>query len=105
MLFSYSDRPVQKSLGIVPIKQVGGVFMATLTINQLSQSGSPQALTATYSGDDNFATSTSNPIGQSVFGTQVTAVNGSSQTVGNYAPDMWVTLYGDNLASTDASFT
>jgi uncharacterized protein (TIGR03437 family) len=90
----------QQSLGTAPIKLIGGVYVATLTTGQLNQSGSPQILTATYSGDDSFATSTSNPQGQSVFGTQVTAVNGASQTVANYAPDMWVTLYGDNLANT-----
>jgi hypothetical protein len=90
----------QQSLGTAPLKLIGGVYVATLTTAQLNQSGSPQVLTASYSGDDDFATSTSNPQGQSVFGTQVTAVNGASQTVANYAPDMWVTLYGDNMANT-----
>ncbi|HXA52098.1 MAG TPA: IPT/TIG domain-containing protein, partial [Candidatus Acidoferrum sp.] len=65
----------------------------------LNQSGSPQILTATYSGDGNFASSTSDPKGQSVFGTQIVAVNGASYTSSNLATDSWVTIYGDNLAS------
>jgi hypothetical protein len=96
----FTNTTFNQSLGTAALKLVGGVYVATLTTKQLNQSGSPQVLTATYSGDDNFATSTSNPQGQSVFGTQVTAVNGASQTVANYAPDMWVTLYGENMAST-----
>jgi uncharacterized protein (TIGR03437 family) len=95
----FVDTTFNKVLGNVPIALVGGVYTATLITDQLTQSGSPQVLTATYSGDDNFASSTSNPQGQSVFGTQISAVNGASYTSSNFAPDSWVTIFGDNLSS------
>jgi hypothetical protein len=37
---------------------ISGVYTTSITANQLVQSGAPQQLTATYSGDANFATST-----------------------------------------------
>jgi hypothetical protein len=96
----FVDTTFNKSLGKADLKVLGGIFTATLTTDQLNQSGSPQILTATYSGDANFASSTSDPKGQSVFGTQIVAVNGASYTSSNMAADSWVTIYGDNLANT-----
>jgi uncharacterized protein (TIGR03437 family) len=95
----FVDATFNTVLGNVPIALVGGVYTATLTTAQLNQSGGPQVLTAAYSGDANFASSTSNPQGQSVFGTQISAVNGASYTSSNFAPDSWVTIFGSNLAS------
>jgi Bacterial Ig-like domain (group 3)/Galactose oxidase, central domain/Kelch motif len=86
-------------LGTAPIALVGGVYTATLTTDQLVESGSPQILTATYSGDNYFASSTSNPLGQSVSGAQISAVNGAGYSSSNFAPDSWVTIFGDNLSS------
>ena len=95
----FVDTTFNKVLGTVPIRLVGGVYTATLTTDQLTQSGSPQVLTATYSGDGYFASSTSGPVGQSVNGTQISAVNGAGYTGSNLAPDSWVTIFGDNLSN------
>ena len=95
----FVDTTFNKVLGTAPIALVGGVYTASLTTDQLTQSGSPQVLTATYSGDGYFASSTSGPIGQSVYGTQISAVNGAGYTNSNFAPDSWVTIFGDNLSS------
>ncbi|MCU1239050.1 MAG: Ig-like domain (Group 3) [Candidatus Solibacter sp.] len=96
----FADTTFNKVLGTAQIQLVGGVYTATLTTDQLTQSGSPQILVATYSGDANFASSSSNPQGQSVFGTQIAVVNGAGYTSSNFAADSWATVYGDNLAST-----
>jgi uncharacterized protein (TIGR03437 family) len=96
----FVDTTFNQVLGTAPIQVIGGVYTASLVTSALSQSGSPQILTATYSGDTNFASSTSNPQGQSVFGSQISAVNGAAYTSSNFAPDSWVTIYGSNLAST-----
>jgi len=95
----FVDTTFSKILGTAPVSVIGGVYTASITTDQMIQSGAPQILTATYSGDANFATSTSSPLGQTVFGPQVTATNGASYYVGNFAPDSWATLYGENLAT------
>ena len=96
----FVDTTFNQVLGTAPVTLIGGVYTASLATTNLNQSGSPQVLTATYSGDTNFASSTSNPQGQSVFGTQISAVNGAGYTSSNFASDSWVTIYGSNLAST-----
>ena len=96
----FANTTFNKVLGNSPIQFIGGVYTATLVTDQLNQSGSPQVLVATYSGDVNFASSSSNPLGQSVFGTQIAVVNGAGNTSSNFAADSWATIYGDNLANT-----
>jgi uncharacterized protein (TIGR03437 family) len=78
---------------------VGGVYTASITTDQLVQSGAPQLLTATYSGDANFATSTSTPQGQTVFGSQITITNAASYYSSNFAPDSWATAWGTSLST------
>ena len=54
-------------LGTAPLNLVGGVWTATLNVTGLNSGSQTQLLTATYSGDGNFATSTSPAQSQSVF--------------------------------------
>ena len=96
----FVDTTFNKVLGSAPLTMIGGVYTASITTNQLVQSGAPQLLTATYSGDANFATSTSVPAGQSVFASQITVTNGASYYSSNFSPDSWATAWGSYLAST-----
>jgi hypothetical protein len=95
----FVDTTMNQILGTAPLNMIGGVYIATITTNQLLQSGAPQVLTATYSGDANFATSTSVPEGESVFGTEVTVTNAASYYSSNFAPDSWATAWGSDLAT------
>jgi uncharacterized protein (TIGR03437 family) len=87
-------------LGSAPLNFVGGVYTATLSTSALAQGSQTQLLTATYSGDGNFATSTSAPYGQSVFGTELTVTNAAGYTTSNFAPDSFASIFGQNLAYT-----
>src|SRR5204863_1099690 len=91
-IVEFVDTTFNKVLGTVPVRAIGGTMTANLTTDQLTQSGSPQIIEATYKGDDYFASSTSDPKGQSVFGTQIVAVNGASYTSSNFAFDSWVSI-------------
>jgi uncharacterized protein (TIGR03437 family) len=62
-------------------------------------------ITATYSGDGNYATSTSPAVAQSIFTTQITVVNAAGYTVTNFAPNSFATAFGTNLAYTTATAT
>ena len=90
----FDDATTGKSLGSSPLQLLGGIYTATLS----AKSDSSHMLTACYSGDGNFDTSTSDPQRQSVFANPVTAVNAGSQIARNFSPDSWLTLYGQNLA-------
>jgi uncharacterized protein (TIGR03437 family) len=85
-------------LGSSPLTLIGGIWTATLNTSALTQGSQTQLLTATYSGDGNFATSTSAPQAQSVFGTQIAVVNAAGYTGTNFAPDSFATIFGQNLA-------
>ena len=87
-------------LGSAPLNLIGGVYTATLSTSALAQGSQTQLLTATYSGDGNFATSTSAPYGQSVFGTELTVTNAAGYTTSNFAPDSFASIFGQNLAYT-----
>ncbi|MGA2502146.1 MAG: Ig-like domain repeat protein, partial [Tepidisphaeraceae bacterium] len=95
----FVDTTFNKILGSAPLTMIGGVYTASITTNQLVQSGAPQLLTATYSGDANFGTSTSVPQGQTVFGTQITVTSAASYYSSNFAPDSWATAWGSNLST------
>jgi uncharacterized protein (TIGR03437 family) len=95
----FVDTTFNKILGSAPLTMIGGVYTATITTNQMVQSGAPQLLTATYSGDANFATSTSVPQGQTVFGNQITVTSAASYYSSNFAPDSWATAWGSNLST------
>ena len=90
----FDDATTGKSLGSSPLQLLGGIYTATLS----AKSDPSHMLTACYSGDGNFDTSTSDPQHQSVFANPVNAVNAGSQIAGNYSPNSWLTLYGQNLA-------
>jgi len=96
----FVDTTFNKILGSAPLTMIGGVYTASITTNQLVQSGAPQLLTATYSGDANFATSTSVPQGQSVFTADLAVTNAASYYSSNFAPDSWATAWGSTLANT-----
>jgi len=92
-------------LGSAPLNQVGGVWTATLNVTSLSQGSQSQLITATYSGDGNFGTSTSAPQPESVFTNDITVVNAAGYTSSNLAPNSFATIYGTNLAYTTATAT
>ena len=85
------------------LTSIGGVWEATCNTSALTQGSQTQSITATYSGDGNFATSTSNPQFQSVFGTQISVVNSAGYTSSNFSPNSFATIYGQNLAYTQLS--
>ena len=87
-------------LGSAPLTLVGGVWTATLNVTSLTQGSQNQFLTATYSGDGNFATSTSQAQPMSVFGTEITVVNAAGYTTTNFAPNSFAAIFGSNLAYT-----
>jgi hypothetical protein len=87
-------------MGTAPLTSVGGVFTATITTSQLNQSGAPRLLTAAYSGDGNFATSTSAAQAESVFGTQIAVTNAAGYSATNFAPDSAAAVFVNNLVST-----
>jgi uncharacterized protein (TIGR03437 family) len=95
----FVDTTFNKILGTAPLTMIGGVYTATITTDQLVQSGAPQLLTATYSGDANFASSTSTPQGQTVFGSQITVTSAASYYSSNFAPDSWATAWGIDLST------
>lgn len=101
----FVDTTFNRILGTAPLNMIGGVYTATITTNQMVQSGAPQLLTATYSGDANFATSTSVPQGQTVFGSQITVTNAASYYSSNFSPDSWATAWGSNLANSTLAAT
>jgi uncharacterized protein (TIGR03437 family) len=95
----FVDTTLNQILGSAPLTMIGGVYTASITTSQLVQSGAPQILTATYSGDANFATSTSVPEGESVFGTEVTVTSAASYYSSNFAADSWATAWGSDLST------
>jgi large repetitive protein len=101
----FVNTTTQQILGTSPLNLIGGVYTATATTTALQTGSQTQLITATYSGDTNFATSTSAPQGQSVFQTQITIVNAAGQTTSNFAPDSLATAWGTNLAYTSLSAT
>jgi uncharacterized protein (TIGR03437 family) len=92
-------------LGTAPLTVLGGVYTASIATNALNQAGAPQLLTATYSGDANFATSTSPAVAQSVFGNQLSVTNAAGYNTSHFAPDSIANLWGDHLATTTLSAT
>jgi uncharacterized protein (TIGR03437 family) len=92
-------------LGTAPITAIGGVYTASITTSALNQAGAPQLLTATYTGDANFATSTSAAAAQSVFGNQISVTNAAGYNPTNFSPDSIANLWGDHLATTALSAT
>jgi len=101
----FVDTTFNKILGTAPLTLLGGVYTASITTNQLVQSGAPQLLTATYSGDANFATSTSVPQGQTVFGSQIAITSAASYYSSNFSPDSWATAWGSNLSTATLNAT
>jgi len=90
-------------LGTAPLNLMGGVWTATLNTAALTSGSQTQLLTATYSGDGNYATSTSPAAAQSVFTTQITVVNAAGYTTTNFAPNSFAAVFGSNLAYTTAT--
>jgi uncharacterized protein (TIGR03437 family) len=66
----------------------------------LNQAGAPRLLTATYSGDVDFAASTSPAQAESVFGTQIAVTNAAGYTESNFAPSSAASIFVSNLVST-----
>ncbi|HXS96965.1 MAG TPA: Ig-like domain repeat protein [Candidatus Limnocylindrales bacterium] len=96
----FVDSTSNNVLGTAPLTMIGGVYTATLTTSQLSQAGAPRLLTATYSGDNYFATSTSPAQPQSVFGTEIAVTNAAGYSSTNFSPDGAVAIFVDNLVNT-----
>jgi len=92
-------------LGSAPLTVIGGVYTATLTTTALNQSNAPQLLTATYSGDANFATSTSPANAQSIFGNQLAVTNAAGYQTMHFAPNQLANLWGDHIADNALSAT
>jgi large repetitive protein len=92
-------------LGTAPVTVLGGIYTARLTTDALNQAGAPRLLTATYSGDTSFASSTSEPVAQSVFGNQVAITNAAGYQTMHFAPDQIANLWGDHLADTQLTGT
>jgi uncharacterized protein (TIGR03437 family) len=92
-------------LGTAPLTVLGGVYTASITTSALNQANAEQLLTATYSGDANFATSTSPPAAQSVFGNQISVTNAAGYNTSHFAPDSIANLWGDHLATTTLGAT
>jgi hypothetical protein len=92
-------------LGTAPLTVIGGVYTASITTTALNQAGAPQLLTATYSGDANFATSTSPAQAQSVFGNEVAVTNAAGYMTTHFAPDSIANLWGDHLSTITLSAT
>jgi uncharacterized protein (TIGR03437 family) len=87
-------------LGSAPLTLIGGIWTAQLNTTALNQGSQTQLITATYSGDGNFATSTSAPQAQSVFGQEISVTNAAGYTGTNFAPDSFASIFGQNLAYT-----
>jgi uncharacterized protein (TIGR03437 family) len=92
-------------LGSAPITVIGGVYTASITTSALNQAGAPRLLTATYSGDANFAASTSPAQTQSVFANQISVTNAAGYQTTHFAPDQIGNLWGDYLSDTTLSAT
>jgi uncharacterized protein (TIGR03437 family) len=90
-------------LGSAPLNLIGGVWTATLNTTALTTGSQTQLITATYSGDGNFATSTSPAEAQSVFGTQISVVNAAGYTGSNFAPNSFASIFGQSLAYSTAT--
>jgi hypothetical protein len=86
-------------LGTAPLSQIGGVYTASINTSQLNQSGAPRLLTATYSGDVDFATSTSQAQLQTVNGTQIAVTNAAGYTQSNFAPDSAAAIFVNNIVT------
>jgi uncharacterized protein (TIGR03437 family) len=87
-------------LGSVPITSLGGLWVASLTTTALNQAGAPRLLTATYSGDVDFASSTSPAQAESVFGTQIAVTNAASYSETNFGPGSAVAIFVNNFVTT-----
>jgi len=102
---TFTDTTSGTVLGTAPLSVIGGVVTASTTTTQLNQSGGARLLTATYSGDSNFATGTSPAVPETVFGAQVAVVNNASGQSLNFAAGSIASVYGVNLAGTALSAT
>jgi hypothetical protein len=87
-------------LGTVPIANLGGVWTASLVTTALNQAGAPRLLTAVYSGDVDFASSTSPAQAESVFGTQITVTNAAGYQTTNFAPNSYAAIFVNNFVTT-----
>ncbi|HEV2446891.1 MAG TPA: Ig-like domain repeat protein, partial [Candidatus Sulfopaludibacter sp.] len=96
----FMDTTSNTVLATAPLTVVGGVFTATATTNQLNQSGAPRLLTATYSGDANFAGSTSPAQPQTVSGTSIAVTNAAGYTGSNFSPDGAAAIFVSGLVNT-----
>lgn len=92
-------------LGSAPLNLIGGVWTASLNVTSLTAGSQTQLLTATYSGDGNFGTSTSTAQPLSVFTTQIAVVNAAGYTATNFAPNSFAAIFGSNLAYTETTAT
>jgi uncharacterized protein (TIGR03437 family) len=92
-------------LGTSPLTSMGGVFTASLSTSALNQASSALFLTATYSGDVDFAASTSPAQAESVFGTQLAITNAASYSETNFAPGSAVALFVNNFVNTTLAAT
>jgi large repetitive protein len=91
----FTDQASGQAIGSATLTANSGVLTATLSITGLTLPGT-HTFIAEYQGDSAFGASKSNPQGQ--FGTQIVPVNGASFVPG-FAPDQWVTIFGDDLAA------
>lgn len=96
----FTDTTSNTVLGTASLTSVGGVFTATLATSQLNQAGAPRLLTATYSGDTNFASSTSQAQPQTVLGTEIAVTNAAGYGSTNFSPDGAAAIFVDNLVNT-----
>jgi len=101
----FVDATTSQVLGSAPLNSVGGVWTATFNTSALTSGSQTQLLTATYSGDGNFATSTSPAVSLSVFSVAISVVNAAGYTGTNFAPNSFATIFGSNLAYTTATAT
>lgn len=96
----FMDATSNTVLGTAPLTVIGGVMTASANTTQLNQAGAPRLLTAAYSGDINYAGSTSPGQPQSVFGTQIAVTNAAGYSGQNFSPDGAAAIFVDNLVNT-----
>jgi len=97
---TFTDTTSGTVLGTAPLSVIGGVVTASTTTTQLNQSGGARLLTATYSGNADFAASTSPAVPETVFGAQVAVANLDSYQTTNFAAGSLASVFGVNMAGT-----
>jgi len=96
----FLDATSNTVLGTVFLVNVAGVYTATYTLSQPSQTILSDLLTAVYSGDTDFAGSTSAAQQIAESGAQITVTNAASYSSNNLSPGGAAAIFANNLTNT-----